>query len=112
VDHSVDAHPPLLTEADARPAGGGGPGRTGGGPVARYGPTWEIAVTEPAILMAIRRPTPTAQEIVIAHSLAELDRKLASESRPGEVAVNFPTSSPAGTTDIRPSCPGVLEDTG
>ena len=125
MDHSVDAHPPLLTEADARPAGaahqlcaaprpapGIPPGPTLAEIVARYGPTWEIAVTEPAILMAIRRPTPTAQEIVIAHSLAELDRKLASESRPGEVAVNFPTSSPAGTTDIRPSCPGVLEDTG
>lgn len=39
---------------------------------------------EPASLIAIRRPTPTAQDILVAHSLAELDRKLAAESGPGE----------------------------
>jgi hypothetical protein len=108
VDHSPDAHPMPLTEADAclaaaahqlfaapRPTPGLPPGPTLAEIIARYGPTWEIAVTEPAILMAIRRPTPTAQEIVIAHSLAELDRKLAAESAPGkarQVASAEPTS--------------------
>jgi hypothetical protein len=88
---------PSLADADARPATAAHqlfaaprptpripPGPTLAEIVIRYGPTWEIAVTEPAILMAIRRPTPTAQEIVVAHSLAELDRKLAAESKPGE----------------------------
>jgi hypothetical protein len=32
-----------------------------------------VATALPAILMAIWQPTPSAQEIVIAHSLAELD---------------------------------------
>ena len=50
----------------------------------KYGTTWEIAVAEPASLIAVRRPTPTAQDILVAHSLAELDRKLAAESLPGE----------------------------
>jgi hypothetical protein len=97
VDHSPNAHPAPLTKADARlataahelfaaprPTPGIPPGPTLAEIIARYGPTWEIAVTEPAILIAIRRPTPTAQEIVIAHSLAELDRKLAAESKSGE----------------------------
>ena len=39
---------------------------------------------EPASLIAIRRPTPTSQDILVARSLAELDRKLAAESGPGE----------------------------
>jgi hypothetical protein len=95
---SLSERPPApLTEADARlataarelfaaprPTPGIPPGPTLAEIVARYGPTWEIAVTEPAILMAIRRPTPTAQEIIVAHSLTELDRKLAAESKPGE----------------------------
>jgi hypothetical protein len=108
VDHSPDTHPTPLTEADAcqaaaahqlsaapRPTPGIPPGPTLAEIIDRYSPTWEIAVTEPAILMAIRRPTPTAQEIVIAHSLAELDRKLATESTPDEarqVASAGPTS--------------------
>ena len=98
MDQSPDAQSPPLTEADARLAGaahqwfatprptpGLPPGPTLAEIISRYSPTWEIAVTEPAILIAIRRPTPTAQEIVIAHSLAELDRKLAAESAPDEV---------------------------
>jgi hypothetical protein len=52
--------------------------------LARYGATWQIEVAEPASFIAIRRPTPTAQEILVAHSLAELDRKLSAESGPGE----------------------------
>jgi hypothetical protein len=97
VDHSPNTHLAPLTEADdrlatavhelfaaPRPTPGIPPGPTLAEIIARYGPTWEIAVTEPAILMAIRRPTPTAQEILVAHSLAELDRKLAAESKPGE----------------------------
>jgi hypothetical protein len=39
---------------------------------------------EPASFLAVRRPTPTAQDVVVAHSLAQLDRKLAAESGPGE----------------------------
>ena len=50
----------------------------------KYGATWQIEIAEPASFIAIRRPTPTAQEVVVAHSLAELDRKLAAESGSGE----------------------------
>jgi hypothetical protein len=46
----------------------------------KYGATWQIEIAKPASFIAVRRPTPTAQDIVIAHSLAELDRKLAAES--------------------------------
>jgi hypothetical protein len=97
VDQSPDAYPALLTDADARlafaahhlfarqrPTPGIPPGPTLAQIVARYGTTWEIAVAEPASLIAIRRPTPTAQDILVAHSLAELDRKLAAECGPGE----------------------------
>ncbi len=52
--------------------------------LARYGATWQIEVAEPASFIAVRRPTPTAQEILVAHSLTELDRKLAAESGPCE----------------------------
>jgi hypothetical protein len=99
VDQSPDAHPAPLTGADARlaaaahqlfatprPTPGIPPGPTLAQIIARYGTTWEIAVAEPASLIAIRRPTPTAQEVVVAHSLAELDRKLAAESGPDEDA--------------------------
>jgi hypothetical protein len=48
--------------------------------LARYGATWQIEIAEPASFIAIRRPTPTAQEILVVHSLAELDRKLSAES--------------------------------
>lgn len=50
----------------------------------KYGATWQIEIAEPASFIAVRRPTPTAQEVVVAHSLAELDRKLAAESGSGE----------------------------
>ena len=49
----------------------------------KYGAVWQIEIAEPASFIAIRRPTPTAQDILVAHSLAELDRKLAAESGPG-----------------------------
>jgi hypothetical protein len=49
----------------------------------QYG-DWQIEIAEPASFLAVRRPTPTAQDVVVAHSLAELDRKLAAESGPGE----------------------------
>jgi hypothetical protein len=97
VEQSPDAHPAPLTDADARlaavahrsfatprPTPGITPGPSVAQIIARYGTTWEIAVVEPASLIAIRRPTPTAQEVVVAHSLAELDRKLAAESGLGE----------------------------
>ena len=48
--------------------------------LARYGATWQIEMAEPASFVAIRRPTPTCQEILVAHSVAELERKLAAES--------------------------------
>lgn len=48
--------------------------------VARYGAIWQIEIAEPASFIATRRPTPTAQEILVAHSLAELERKLAAET--------------------------------
>src|ERR1700733_11362011 len=35
----------------------------------KYGATWQIEIAEPASFIAIRRPTLTAQEVVIAHSL-------------------------------------------
>jgi hypothetical protein len=50
----------------------------------KYGAAWQIEIVEPASFIAVRRPTPTAQDILVAHSLAELDRKLAAESGPGE----------------------------
>jgi hypothetical protein len=49
----------------------------------KYGADWQIEIAEPASFIAVRRPTPTAQDVVVAHSLAELDRKLAAESGPG-----------------------------
>jgi hypothetical protein len=95
VEQSPDAHPAPLTDADARlvtaahqmfatprPTPGIPPGPSLAQIIARYGTTWEIAVAEPASLIAIRRPTPTAQDILVARSLAELDRKLAAESGP------------------------------
>jgi hypothetical protein len=95
VEQSPDAHPDPLTDADARLATAAHqlfatPRPTPGIPpepslaqiIARYGTTWEIAVVEPASLIAVRRPTPTAQDVLVAHSLAELDRKLAAESGP------------------------------
>ena len=97
MDQSPDAYPAPLTDADARlaaaahqlfatqrPTPGIPPGPSLAQIIARYGTTWEIALVEPASLIAIRRPTPTAQDILVAHSLAELDRKLAAESGPGE----------------------------
>jgi hypothetical protein len=48
----------------------------------KYGATWQIEIAEPASFIAVRRPTPTAQDVLVAHSLAELDRKLAAESGP------------------------------
>jgi hypothetical protein len=97
VDQSPDAHSTPLTDDDVRlaaaarqlfvaprPAPGVPPGPTLAQIIAKYGTTWEIAVAEPASLIAIRRPTPTSQDVVVAHSLAELDRKLAAESGPRE----------------------------
>jgi hypothetical protein len=97
VEQSPDAHPAPSTDANAvlaaaahqsfatpRRPPGIPPGPSVAQIIARYGTTWEIAVAEPASLIAVRRPTPTAQEVVVAHSLAELDRKLAAESGPGE----------------------------
>lgn len=49
-----------------------------------YGFAWEIEIAEPASFIAIRRPTPTAQDIVVGHSLTELEAKLAAESNPQE----------------------------
>lgn len=96
MEQSPDAHPAPLTDADARlataahqmfatprPTPGIPPGPSLVQIIARYGSTWEIAVAEPVSFIAIRRPTPTAQEVVVAHSLAELDRKLAAESGRG-----------------------------
>ena len=92
-----DAHPAPLTDADARlaaaahqlfetprPTPGIPPGPSLAQIIARDRTTWEIAVAEPASLIAIRRPTPTAQDVLVAHSLAELDPKLAAESGPGD----------------------------
>jgi len=97
VEQSPDAHSAPLTDADARlaaaarqlfaaprPTPGIPPGPSLAEIITKYGATWEIAVAEPASLIAIRRPTPTAQDVLVAHSLAELDRKLAAESGPGE----------------------------
>ena len=96
MDQSPNAYPAPLTDADPRltaahqlfatprPTPGIPPGPTLAQIIARYGTTWEIAVAEPASLIAIRRPTPTAQDVLVAHSLAQLDRKLAAESGPGD----------------------------
>jgi hypothetical protein len=100
VDQSPNAYPAPLTDADARlaavhqlfaaprPTPGVPPGPSLAQIIARYGTTWEIAVAEPASLIAIRRPTPTAQDILVAHSLVELDRKLAAESGPGTTGLH------------------------
>ena len=50
----------------------------------KYGAAWQIEIAVPAGFIAVRRPTPTAQDVLVGHSLAELDRKLAAESAPGE----------------------------
>ena len=50
----------------------------------KYGAAWQIEIAELASFIAVRRPTPTAQDVLVGHSLAELDRKLAAESGPGE----------------------------
>jgi len=50
----------------------------------KYGAAWQIEIAELASFVAVRRPTPTAQDVLVGHSLAELDRKLAAESGPGE----------------------------
>ena len=97
MEQSPDAYPAPLTAADARLVAAAHqlsatprstrfipPGPSLAQIIARYGTTWEITLVEPASLIAIRRPTPTAQDILVAHSLAELDRKLAAESGPGE----------------------------
>jgi hypothetical protein len=96
MEQSRDAQPAPLTDADARlataahhmlatprPTPGIPPGPSLAQIMARYGTTWQIEIAEPASLIAVRRPTPTAQDILVAHSLAELDRKLAAESGPG-----------------------------
>lgn len=100
MDQSPNAYPAPLTDADARlaavhqlfaaprPTPGIPPGPSLAQIIARYGTTWEIAVAEPASLIAIRRPTPTAQDILVAHSLVELDRKLAAESGPGTTGLH------------------------
>jgi hypothetical protein len=46
----------------------------------RFGAEWQIGIVEPASFIAIRRPTPTAQDILVAHSLAELEQKLIAET--------------------------------
>jgi hypothetical protein len=74
VEQSPGVHPTPLTDAGARlataahqlfatprPTPGIPPGPSLAQIIARYGTTWEIAVAEPASLIAIRRPTPTAQ---------------------------------------------------
>lgn len=53
---------------------------------ARFGATWQIEIGEPPSFIAIRRPTPTAQHILVAHSLGELERKLVAETDSEEVA--------------------------
>lgn len=100
MDQSPNAYPAPLTDADARltaahqlfaaprPTPGIPPGPSLAQIIARYGTTWEIAVAEPASLIAIRRPTPTAQDILVAHSLVELDSKLAAESGPGTTGLH------------------------
>ena len=61
-------------------------GPTMGEILEKYGAVWQIEIAEPASFLAVRRPTPTAQDILVAHSLVELDRKLAAESGTGEGA--------------------------
>ncbi len=51
----------------------------------RFGAVWQIEIAEPAAFIAVRRPTRTAQHILVAHSLRELERKLVAESEPSEV---------------------------
>jgi hypothetical protein len=53
--------------------------------LSRFGTEWQIEIGEPPGFIAIRRPTPTAQHILVAHSLAELERKLVAETDSGEV---------------------------
>lgn len=50
----------------------------------KYGAVWQIEIAQPASFIAVRRPTLTAQDVLVGHSLAELERKLAAESTPGE----------------------------
>jgi hypothetical protein len=50
----------------------------------KYGAAWQIDIADPASFIAVRRPTPTSQDVLVGHSLAELERKLAAESTLGE----------------------------
>ncbi len=46
----------------------------------RFGGQWQITrSTSPAAWVAIRRPSPTAQEVVVAHDLHQLTTKLEAE---------------------------------
>jgi hypothetical protein len=74
VEPAPDPHPAPLTVAL---------GPTMAEILEKYGAAWQIEIAEPASFVAVRRPTPTAQEVLVGHSLAELDRKLAAESGPG-----------------------------
>lgn len=46
--------------------------------LARYGDEWDIETAD-FCLIAVRRPTPTAQEIVTGRDASELATKLAAE---------------------------------
>lgn len=46
--------------------------------LARYGDEWQIETSD-FCLIAVRRPTPTAQEIVTGRDAGELAAKLAAE---------------------------------
>ena len=48
--------------------------------MSRFGGDWDIQLTEdPVVWTAIRRPSPTAQHIIVAHDLSQLRTKLEAE---------------------------------
>jgi hypothetical protein len=57
----------------------------------RYGQQWQIEAAE-FCYVAVRRPTPTRQEIVTGRNPAQLALKLAAESR--DSAVGMPGGEP------------------
>jgi hypothetical protein len=45
----------------------------------KHGRDWQVEVEEHAVYVAVRRPRPSALDVIVAHSVEELARKLDAE---------------------------------
>lgn len=82
---AADVHPPGARSDAMTPDGGAIPDPALAELRDKFGAVWQIDIGEPAGFIAVRRPTPTAQHILVGHSLPELERKLVAERDSGEV---------------------------